>query len=210
MRTRTKLMLGCGGVGSLSILGLVLLAALIPDDFVAEAERRGREHRQQQEREEQAAKEAEEEARKAREVAEYQETLSRYQEGFEQARRRFEASLVPGADGQPLMLWDVVTHAATGGDISEYAGRIFPAPAAPSWAVSQNLDGYAIYRFRYPTRGVLSEVQIAVRSAPVMQGQALPAACYKYLGMIEARNLIGNPVPVMSFERLGIEDPPCR
>jgi hypothetical protein len=204
MKTWMKVLAGCGGLGCLATIGLVVLVLALPDHFASDVERIGRERREREEREQEA-----------RWQADLEERLERAAKAGEEARTRLVDLFVRDehARGGFVTLTQHVFDVHYGHqDSSLGTDNLFPAHWPVEWEAVQVIDAsdsrhYAIYRHRSDGLDTRFAVRLTDPRLPLL-GHSPESGCYRYLGLMEGKGRHGI-VPFMVFERTSHKDPLC-
>jgi hypothetical protein len=78
---------------------------------------------------------------------------------------------------------------------------------------SRNIEGdgqrYTIYEYRTDNPHVEFAVELQSGDSLTLPGRSPRPGCYRYLGILEGKSAMGNPVPVMLFRRELFDHPLC-
>jgi hypothetical protein len=206
MKTWQKVATGCGGLGCAGLVGLFVLAAL--SGSLGEHEKRGREYREQKERQAGAVEPS------VSATASTSSTVDPPQSAEEPAKLEpppFEME----ENGEPLTLTRHVFRVHLGNeDPTSQEQRVFPErDGVVAWVASRNIEGdgrrYTIYEYRTGDPHVEFAVELRSGDPLALPGRSPRPGCYRYLGILEGKSVLGNPVPVMLFRRESFDHPLC-
>jgi hypothetical protein len=212
MKTWQKVTTGCSGLGCAGFIGLFVIAAL--SGSLSEYEKLGREHREQQEHQAGAVKPSVEATGSTSSIEESSQP-TKPTEAVEQAKPA-PPPFVLEENGEPVTLSRYVFRAHFGNkdDPESQKGQVFPErDGVVGWVASRNIEGdgqrYTIYEYRTDNPHVEFAVELQSGASLILPGRSPQPGCYRYLGILEGKSAMGNPVPVMLFRREPFDHPLC-
>jgi hypothetical protein len=204
MKTWHKALLGCGGLGCTGLVGLFALAVL--SGSLGEYEKRGRAYREHQEHQTgETGTTAEPETK-----AEPSEPSTVAPPVVEPVRPEPPPFVMEHGEPMTLTRWVFRVHLDQG-DPASLERRVFPErEGVVAWVASRNVEGdgrrFAIYEYTAND----PHIEFAVESQKlVLPGRNPKPGCYRYLGILEGKSFLGNPVPVMLFRWEFFDHPLC-
>ena len=210
MKTWQKVAMGCGGLGCAGFIGLFV--TLVMSGSLSEYEKLGREHREQQAR----AAQPSVEATGPTSHVEKSPQPSKPAEAVEEQAKASIPPFVMEENGEPVTLSRYVFRAHFGNEDNPESqkGQVFPErEGVVGWVASRNIEGdeqrYTIYEYRTDNPHVEFAVELQSGDSLTLPGRSPRPGCYRYLGILEGKNAMGNPVPVMLFRREPFDHPLC-